>query len=41
LDDKQALNNNDLVPCSRKDYVKACDELLTDRLLLQLRRNLL
>ena len=41
LDDKQALNNNELIPCSRKDYVKACDEVLSDRLLLLLRRNLL
>ena len=41
LDDKQVLSNNEIFPCSRKDYVKACDELLTDRLLLHLRRNLL
>jgi hypothetical protein len=41
LDDKQANANNELVPCSKKDYIKACDELLSDRLLLVLRRNLL
>ena len=41
LDDKQANANNELIPCSKKDYIKACDELLSDRLLLLLRRNLL
>ena len=41
LDDKQANANNELIPCSKKDYLKACDELLSDRLLLVLRRNLL
>jgi hypothetical protein len=41
LDDKQANSNNELIPCSKNDYVKACDEVLSDRLLLLLRRNLL
>ena len=33
--------NNELISCSKKDYIKACNEVLSDRLLLILRRNLL
>ena len=39
LDDKKDSHKNELIPCSKKDYLKACDELLSDRLLLLLRRN--
>ena len=39
LDDKKNSHKNELIPCSKKDYLKACDELLSDRLLLLLRRN--
>ncbi len=39
LDDKQTSQNSELIPCDKKDYLKACDELLSDRLLLLLRRN--
>ena len=41
LDDKQASNNNEPFSCNKKDYIKACNEVLTDRLLLMLRRNFL
>ena len=41
LDDKQASNNNEPLSCNKKDYIKACNEVLTDRLLLMLRRNFL
>ena len=41
LDDKKVLDNNLYLPCNKKDYIKACDEVLSDRLLLILRRNLL
>ena len=41
LDDKKVSPNNQIMPFSKKDYIKACNEVLCDHLLLILRRNLL
>ena len=41
LDDKKVSSNNQIMSCSKKDYIKACNEVLSDHLLLILRRNLL
>ena len=41
LDDKKVSPNNQIMPCSKKDYIKAYNEVLSDHLLLILRRNLL
>ncbi len=35
------MTSDYLSPISKKDYIKACNEVLSDHLLLILRRNLL